>query len=60
MPELKEVRDRVKLDWTAEKQKELKDAAYAKILGSYNVTVERPKTKPASVAVTEYRGAATR
>ena len=31
----------VKRDWTAERQKELKDAAYAKIRERYAVTVEK-------------------
>ena len=60
LPDLNEVRDRVKLDWAAEKQKEMKDAAYAKILKSYNVTVERPKIGSASVAIAEDMGVATR
>jgi hypothetical protein len=44
MPELKEVREMVKRDWMAERQKELKDAAYAKLRDRYSVEVERPKT----------------
>lgn len=48
MPDLKEVREAVKRDCMLEKQKELKDAAYAKIRERYIVTVE--KSKPASLA----------
>jgi hypothetical protein len=48
--ELHEVREAVKRDWTAEKQKELKDAAYAKIRERYSVTVERPKAVTAPFA----------
>jgi len=53
LPELNEVRETVKRDWLGEKQKELKDAAYAKIRERYTVTVERPK------AVTPLAAAAT-
>lgn len=48
LPDLKEVREVVKRDCMIEKQKELKDAAYAKIRERYVVTVE--KSKPASLA----------
>lgn len=48
LPDLKEVREVVKRDCLIEKQKELKDAAYAKIRERYVVTVEKPK--PASLA----------
>jgi len=53
MPDLNEVREAVKRDWMAERQKELKDAAYAKIRERYSVTVEMPKTTavPLSAAV---------
>jgi len=44
LPDLKEVREAVKRDWAVERQKELKDAAYAKIRERYTVTVEQPKT----------------
>ena len=50
LPDLNEVRETVKRNWTAEKQKELKDAAYAKIRERYSVTVERPKVVTAPVA----------
>jgi hypothetical protein len=43
LPELKEVREEVKRDLMVEKQRELKDMAYAKIRERYNVTVEKPK-----------------
>jgi len=48
--ELNEARETVKRDWTAEKQKELKDAAYAKLRVRYSVTVERPKAVTAPFA----------
>jgi len=41
LPDLKEVRETVKRDWTFERQKELKDAAYAKIRERYVVIVEK-------------------
>jgi len=50
LPELKEVREIVKRDWMAERQKELKDAAYAKLRDRYSVEVERPKTETLSSA----------
>ena len=43
LPDLNEIREAVKQDWTAERQKELKDAAYAKIRERYTVIVESPK-----------------
>lgn len=43
MPDINEVREAVKRDWMAEQQKELKDAAYAKIRERYSVTVEMPR-----------------
>ena len=60
LPDLKEVRETVKRDWTAERQKELKDAAYAKIRERYSVTVERPKAVAASVGAAADTGATTR
>lgn len=48
LPELKEVREILKRDWIYERQKELKDAAYAKIRERYTVTVEGPKTVAAA------------
>lgn len=50
LPDLDEARETVKRDWTAERQKELKDAAYAKIRERYTVTVEQPKTVAPSLA----------
>ena len=41
LPELKEVREMVKRDLMAERQKALKDAAYAKIRERYTVIVEK-------------------
>ena len=43
LPELKEVREMVKRDWTFARQKELKDAAYAKLRERYVVIVEKTK-----------------
>jgi parvulin-like peptidyl-prolyl isomerase len=60
LPDLHEVREVVKRDWTAEKQKDLKDAAYAKIRRRYSVTVERPKAATASVAAAASTKATTR
>jgi len=53
LPELKEVRETVKRDWTFERQKEVKDAAYAKIRERYTVVVEKTNAdkEPASAAV---------
>jgi hypothetical protein len=42
LPELNEVREKVKQDWAVERQKELKDAAYAKLRERYSVVVEKP------------------
>jgi hypothetical protein len=50
MPDLNEVRDAVKRDWIVEKQKELKDAAYAKIRERYTVIVEKSKTAAAPLS----------
>jgi len=44
MPDLNEVREMVTRDWLAERQKELKDAAYAKIRERYTVEIEKPET----------------
>jgi len=43
LPELKEVREMVKRDWTFERQKERKEAAYAKLRERYVVIVEKTK-----------------
>lgn len=50
---LKEVRETVKRDWMAERQKALKDAAYARLRERYVVTVEKAKAdnKTASTVV---------
>jgi parvulin-like peptidyl-prolyl isomerase len=60
LPDLNEAREMVKRDWTAEKQKEMKDAAYAKIRERYSVTVEGAKTVAASVAAAEDERVTTR
>jgi hypothetical protein len=41
LPDLKEVREMVKRDWVFDRQKEVKDAAYAKIRERYVVIVEK-------------------
>jgi hypothetical protein len=47
------VREIVKRDWTFDRQKEVKDAAYAKIRERYTVVVEKTNTdkQPASATV---------
>lgn len=50
LPALGEIRDAVKRDWMVERQKELKDAAYAKLRERYAVTVEAPKAAGAPLA----------
>jgi hypothetical protein len=60
LPDLGEARDTLKRDWTAERQKELKDAAYAKLREHYTVTVERSKAAASSVATVANTGAGTR
>lgn len=44
MPDLNEVREMVTRDWLSERQKELKDAAYAKIRERYTVEIKKPET----------------
>jgi hypothetical protein len=41
LADLKEVREMVKRDWMAERQRELKDAAYAKLRDRYSVIIEK-------------------
>ena len=60
LPELNEVREMVKRDWMFEKQKELKDAAYAKIRERYTVVVERNKANAASASAAAGTKAVTR
>lgn len=60
LPELKEVQGMVKRDWMIERQKELKDAAYAKIRERYTVTVERQKAEASPVATAASTEAVTR
>lgn len=50
LPELKEAREAVKRDWAFERQKELKDAAYAKIRERYAVIIEGPMAATATGA----------
>jgi len=60
LPELNEVREMVKRDWMFERQKELKDAAYAKIRERYTVVVERNKANAASASIAVGTKAVTR
>ena len=48
--DLKDVREMVKRDWMAERQRELKDAAYAKLRERYHVTVEKAKVDKTSAS----------
>jgi hypothetical protein len=50
LPDLNQARETVKRDWLVEKQKDLKDAAYAKLRERYSVTVEWPKAVTAPFA----------
>jgi len=58
LPELKEVREVLKRDWTYERQRELKDAAYAKIRERYTVTVEGLKAETATAAAASTKAVA--
>ena len=53
VPDLKEVRETVQRNWVFERQRELKDAAYAKFRERYTVIMEKPKfaDAPLSAAV---------
>lgn len=59
LPELKEVRETVKRDWLAQRQKEVKDGAYARLRERYSVVVEPPKADNTSASAT-LRGVARR
>ena len=41
MPELSEIRDIVEREWMTERTRELKDAAYEKLLEGYEITIDR-------------------
>lgn len=43
LPEISEVADLVKRDWAVDRQKKLKDAAYAKLKERYIVEIEKPE-----------------
>ncbi len=58
--DLREVREAVKRDWTAERQRQVKDAAYAKLRERYTVTVEKPTAATVSVATNGGAGAKAR
>jgi hypothetical protein len=58
LPDLKEVREMVKRDWMVEKQKELKDVAYARIRERYMVTIETPKAVVSAAASAVNAGSA--
>lgn len=51
LPDLQEIREAVRRDWTVERQRELKDEAYARIRERYAVTVDQPKTLALSAGV---------
>ena len=55
LPELNTIRDIVRRDWQAERQKQLKDAAYAKIRERYVVEIE--KLKAAAIPAVARAGA---
>ena len=57
LPDLKEVREIVKRDLMAERQKELKDAAYAKLRERYVVIIEKIKADNKTSAATLRGGA---
>jgi hypothetical protein len=57
LPELKEVREMVKRDWTFERQKELKDAAYAKIRERYVVIFEKTNAEKKTASASTTGGA---
>jgi hypothetical protein len=56
LPELKEVQEMVKRDWTFERQKELKDAAYAKLRERYVVIVEKRNADSKTAPIARRRG----
>ena len=56
LADLSEVREAVKRDWMFEKQKEIKDAAYAKLRQRYSITVEKPKAASTPLAVASGTG----
>jgi hypothetical protein len=57
MAELKDVREAVKRDWMAQRQREFKDAAYAKLRERYVVTVEKGKAGDNTATTTAGGGA---
>jgi len=57
LPELKEVREMVKRDWTFERQRELKDAAYSKLRERYVVVIEKKNTDNKTASTAMRRGA---
>jgi hypothetical protein len=56
LPDLKEVREMVKRDWIFERQKELKDAAYAKLRERYDVIVEKRNADSKTAPIAMRRG----
>jgi hypothetical protein len=50
LPELSEIRETVRQHWMIARQKEMKDAAYAKIRERYTVTVEHPERASESLS----------
>ena len=60
MPELSEVRETVKRDWSVERQKELKDVAYAKVRERYIVEFEKLQNSALSAVAEAGTRAVTR
>lgn len=45
LPDLNDIKETLKRDWLFEKQKKLKDMAYAKLRQRYTVIIEKPKPR---------------
>lgn len=60
VPELSDVREAVKRDWSVERQKKLKDAAYAKVRERYIVEFEKPQSSALSAVAEAGTRAVTR
>lgn len=55
--ELREIREAVKQDWIVERQREVKDAAYAKLRERYSVIVESPSAAAPGISASSSGGA---
>jgi hypothetical protein len=60
VPELSDVREAVKRDWSVERQKKLKDVAYAKVRERYIVEFEKPQSSALSAVAEAGTRAVTR